>query len=114
MLDINFIKENKDVVRKAILDKQMNFNLDNLLDLDAKRRTLQQEIDELRQKRNQIAEAMKSGKRDDALIRNGKEIKQLLADLEKKHKMVKEEYDRLMWFVPQIPSSDTPVGKDES
>lgn len=113
MLDINFIREHKDEVIKAILDKKISLNLDNLLDLDSKRRTLQQEIDQLRQKRNQIAEAIKMGKKDESLIRNGKEVKQLLTDVEDKYRLVQEEYEHLMLLVPQIPSPDTPIGKSE-
>ncbi|MBN2016410.1 serine--tRNA ligase [Candidatus Dojkabacteria bacterium] len=114
MLDIKFIRENKEKVRNAIRDKNIDLNLDYLLDLDTKRRTLKTEIDELRQKRNEIAQVMKKGKRDEKLIKNGQEIKKLLAGLEEKFSKVKKEYENLMWYVPQIPSEDTPVGKDES
>ena len=114
MLDIKFIRENKEKVRKAILDKGIDLNLEYLLDLDEKRRTLKQECDELRQKRNEIAEKIKSGQKDKSLIENGKEIKNLLAQLEKKYSKVKEEFHTLMLYVPQIPSNDTPIGKDEN
>lgn len=114
MLDIKFIKENKDKVKKAVLDKQMKFDVEYLLELDNKRRILLQESEELRQKRNEIAQMMKGGKPDKKLIENGKEVKKLLAQIEEKYKSVKNEFDKLMLLVPQIPSEDTPVGKDEN
>lgn len=113
MLDIKFIRENKGKVRQAILDKGLKLNLEYLLDLDSKRRILKQEIDELRQKRNEIANQIKNGRKSDKLIKNGKEVKKLIAQLEDRFAKVKTEYKRLMWYVPQIPSSDTPIGKDE-
>lgn len=113
MLDIKFIRENKEIVRKAIVDKGIDLNLEVLLDLDKKRRTLKAEIDELREKRNEIAKAMKGGKRDENLIKNGKEVKKLLSTLTDKYQKVKEEFHRLMLYTPLIPSEDTPFGKDE-
>lgn len=113
MLDIKFIRENEELVRKTIIDKGLKLNLEYLLNLDEKRRTLKQEIDELRQKRNEIASKMKSGKKDKNLIANGKEVKKLLAKIESKYEKVRKEFDYFMWCIPQIPSKDTPIGKDE-
>lgn len=113
MLDIQFIRDNKEKVKKAALDKQMTVDIEYLLELDKKRRVLKQEVDELRQKRNEISSRMKGGNVDKKLVKNGKEIKKLLSSLESKFVKVKEEYERLMLLVPQIPSDDTPVGKGE-
>ncbi|MBU0975176.1 MAG: serine--tRNA ligase [Patescibacteria group bacterium] len=113
MLDIKFIRDNKKAVDKAILDKGIKLNLEYLLELDTKRRTLKQEVDELRQKRNDIAGKLKSGEKDEKLIENGREVKKLLTELEEKFKNVRDEYERLLLYVPQIPSDDTPVGKSD-
>jgi seryl-tRNA synthetase len=113
MLDIKFIRENKEKVRQAVINKKLHLNLERLFDLDDKRKTLQQEIDELRKKRNEISEKMKDGKPDEKLISQGKEVKKLLNELEERYKNIKKECATLMYYVPQIPSDDTPVGKDE-
>lgn len=113
MLDIKFIQENADKVREAIINKGMKLNLEYLLDLDEKRRTLKQECDELRQKRNEIAKTIKEGERHENLIKNGKEVKKLLTQLEDKYSMVQKEFEELMLYVPNIPSADTPIGKSE-
>lgn len=104
MLDINFIRENKDLVKKAIADKAMELNLEELLLLDEKRRQLILKVDELRHQRNQAAE-----KRD---IEEGKKIKQELNALEEQLKREEDRYNHLMLFVPNIPSKDSPIGKD--
>lgn len=106
MLDIDFIKENSDVVKKAIEDKGIDLNLDRLLELDQKRRELIQKVDKLRQERNEV-----SSKRD---IERGKEIKLELASLENELKEAKERFLHLMSFVPNIPYSDSPIGKDSN
>lgn len=102
MLDINYIRENKDIVKKAISDKGMNLDVDKLLDVDNRRRELIQKVDELRQARNQAAH-----EKD---IEKGREVKGKLEGLEKELREVEEEYGQLMLYVPNIPSSDSPIG----
>lgn len=112
MLDINFIRENKKKVQQAAIDKGIKLNLEYLLELDQKRRTLKQEVDELRQKRNEIAEKIKNTQKRDKLIKNGREVRNLLSEVEEKYKKVKKEFKKLMHRVPQIPSKDTPRDKE--
>lgn len=114
MLDINFIRENKAKVAQTIIDKDIDLNLEYLLEIDKKRRTIKSEIDDLREKRNEITDQIKQGKKDEKLIKNGQEIKKLLSELEERFRKIKNEYNRLMMYVPQIPSEDTPIGKDEN
>jgi len=111
MIDINFIRENKEKIAQTILDKKIDLNLEYLLDVDKKRRILRSEIDELRKKRNEIAEKIKEGKKEQSLIDNGKEVKRLINEMEEKFNKVNQEFQRLMYFVPQISSEDTPIGK---
>jgi len=114
MLDIKFIRENKQKFNEIIINKGVDLNIDHLLDLDQKRKTLKSEVDELREKRNQITEQIKNGKKTDELIKNAKEIKTLLVDLEEKFRNVKKEFESLMFYVPNVYSDDTPIGKNES
>ena len=60
MLDINFIRQNKDIVKKGTSDKGFDATLvDKVLELDEKRRKLLLEIEQLRAKRNKIADEKK-------------------------------------------------------
>jgi len=107
MLDIEFIRQNKAEVKKAARDKQLNPKVvDKLLAADIKRRRLLQKIEKLRRKRNEVAR-----QRD---IKRGKEIKIELGKLEPQLKKIEKEYKELMLLVPNIASSDTPIGKDDS
>ena len=60
MLDIKFIRENLEKVKRDTANKGYNTNVDAVLALDDKRKTLNQQIDELRTRRNQIASSMKT------------------------------------------------------
>ena len=61
MLDIRFIRENAERVQTAATQKGYQVSIAQLLELDDSRRTLQRQVDELRQKRNEIAAKMKNG-----------------------------------------------------
>lgn len=120
MLDIQFIRENPDVVKKACKDKQLNDALvDELISVDEKRRKLQVEVDGLRQQSNQNAEAVKvevqeQGKPSSELITKGKEIKEQLQEIEPELKVAEETFEKLMYSIPNVPAEEVPVGKDES
>jgi len=113
MLDIKFIRENKEAVAKAIKNKGIGLDLDELLKIDGQRIGLIQKSDELRASRNEIAAQMKSG-RDEKLIEQGKKIKEELGELENQLKEIEGKYRELMLRVPNIPSADTPIGKDDN
>ncbi len=102
MLDINFIRENKDLVNKAIKNKGIELDLDELLLLDGKRRELISKVEDLRRQRNEAAE-----KRD---VEKGRQIKESLAVLEKILKKEEDRFTHLMLFVPNIPAPDAPLG----
>lgn len=102
MLDINFIRENLEKVKKSIEVRKADVNLDQLLKLDEERRELISGVDELRAKRNEAARA-----RD---IETGKKIKEELEGLEKKLGGVEKEWNDLMLKVPNILLDEVPVG----
>ena len=83
MLDIRYIRENPEKVQKNATDKGYDVSISELLRLDDERRSLQQQVDELRARRNDIAGKMKGGKPEQALIDEGKQIKIELAEREK-------------------------------
>jgi len=111
MLDIKYIRENSEKIKEAVKNKNIDLNIDELLAIDDKRRALQLEIDELRAKRNKLADAGKSGKPSAAQIEEGKQIKSKVAEIEAELKIIQEKYLALMVRVPVIPSPETPIGK---
>lgn len=114
MLDIKFIRENKEAIQAAAKNKNIDLDLEKLIQIDDKRRNLLANIDELRAQRNELAKAAKGGKPSDEQIKKGKEIKEGIARLEGELKEVEVGYAEIMVKVPTITSEDTPVGKDES
>lgn len=117
MLDIKFIRENREALKKAAENKGIDLNLDRLLEIDKKRIKLVQDIEELNSLKNDLNELMKETKNEaerKEIIEKGKEIKKKLTAAESRYKEIKKEFDELMAKVPVIPSSDTPVGKSDA
>ncbi len=106
MLDIKFIKENKDIVALACKNKNKEIDLDALITSYDKRTELRKEIDDINQKRN-IAQKERN-------IEEGQRLKTLLEDVEGKFRDIDKEFIAYMLQVPNIPSIDTPIGKDDS
>jgi seryl-tRNA synthetase len=117
MLDIKFIRENKDVVKEAVKAKNIKLDVDYLLKTEKKRKELLQEIEKLRKERNKnakIIERLQKEKKDfKKEIKNGKEIKEKLSKIENDYRNISKEYNDLMLIVPNIPAKDAPRG-DES
>lgn len=105
MLDIKFIKENKDIVAAAIKNKNREVDLDRLIELSEQRKEVRQKIDDLNQARNQAA-AERDNEKGSELKKSAEALETSFADLDK-------EFISLMIKIPNIPSVDTPIGKDE-
>lgn len=136
MLDIKFIRENTDLVRKAAADKRIPCDLDRLLDVDRRRRDLQIELDRLREKvkedgqrvgllRNPKSEwyrkALAEGRADadikaeaDRVQAELTALKPRIKELEDAEGPVLAEFEQLMLTVPQPADPEVPLGKDES
>jgi seryl-tRNA synthetase len=107
MLDINFIRESKDIVKKGVADKGFDTSLiDKVLELDEKRRKLILEIEQLRAKRNKIADAKKFSE-------EGKIVKEQLKEKEPEQDELTKTYLETLQKIPNIPSEKAPVGKGE-
>ena len=114
MLDINFIRNNKELVEHSIKEKMYkNVNLDEILALDDQRKALLQQVEALRKERNDNTAKMKNGKPSDGLIAKGKEIKEKLSTLEADLSNFEKELNTKLKTVPNVIFDDVPLG-DES
>ena len=114
MLDIKYIRENEQLVKSGIKNKNLNPQIiDNILEKDEKRRSLISKIEEIRAQRNTLNDSLKNG-RDEKLISESVDLKKQLDDLEPELRQIDEEFDNLMLQVPGIPLPEVPVGKDET
>lgn len=114
MLDINFIRNNKELVEHSIKEKMYkNVNLDEILALDDQKKALLQQVEALRKERNDNTAKMKNGKPSDELIAKGKEIKEKLSTLEADLSNFEKELNTKLKTVPNVIFDDVPLG-DES
>lgn len=113
MIDIKILRNNPEIVRKALHDKVTKVDLDRVIELDSKRLTLKQQLDEIRAERNRISDAMGKGKPDPALIEQSKSLKDRLQMLEPEYDAIETEFLSLYKCIPNIPTADTPVGLTE-
>ncbi len=114
MLDIKFIRENADQIKMAAKQKNINVDIDLLIKIDDERKMKMQNIDELRARRNELANASKSTKPTAEAIEEWKRIKDEIAVLENNLSEIEDRYMDLMVKIPTIPSKDTPIWKDDS
>lgn len=117
LLDLKFIRSNREIVKKALADRHNDFDLDQVLAWDEQRRTLIGESEQLKNRRNTLSQEvgrLKAAKQDTADLKDevrgiGKRIKELdqeLVDLE-------ERLNNALLMIPNIPHETVPVGKDE-
>lgn len=108
MLDIQFIRENTEKVKKGVLAKQLDPKLvDKVIGLDETRRKLIVEVEELREKRNKIA-------KEGEVSEEGKKIKKELKEKEPELVKVQNQYKEILLQIPNLPAEDVKEGKDET
>ncbi len=116
MLDLNFIRDNIDAVRKNSAARNVTVDFDRLLGLDEERRRNIQALEELRRQQNETAKVMK-GKlppdERDSFIAKGRELKEKAAELDRTLADVQHELDALVRQVPNMTHPDSPVGATE-
>lgn len=116
MLDIEYIRNNVELVKVGAKNKGVEVKIDRLLELDDSRRQFQQAIDQLRAQQNQFNnKILKLSESDRAqAIVDMKVVKQDLEQKEKELEKILPEWQELMLKVPNPPLADVPVGRDES
>ncbi|MBE5928534.1 MAG: serine--tRNA ligase [Lachnospiraceae bacterium] len=123
MLDMQFVRNNPDIVKQNIKNKFQDEKLplvDEVIELDKKSRAVKQEADNLRAERNtiskQIGALMAQGKKDEAMVAKSKvtEKSEYLASLEEQEEYLLEEVKKRMMVIPNIIDPSVPIGKDDS
>lgn len=116
MLDINFIRENVELIKNTAKNKGIDVDVDRLLVVDQRRRELIQSVEALQQERNQNSKLVQktTGDEKNRLIERTKEVNQQIKDLNEEMESIMKEYEYLMMRIPNPPTPDTPVGEDDS
>jgi len=118
MLDIKLIRDNPDIVKEAIKNRNGKLNIDQLLEMDKLWRTGNAEAEELKRQRNQASDEIAG------LVKKKEEISQKRAALKQLSQKIKEKDDevgeikqkisKMMLEIPNIPNKSVPIGKDAS
>lgn len=118
MLDINFIRENAEKVKTGIKNKNETSKVDELLEIDTKRRKLLFECEQYRNNLNKTSKEISLLKKDkqDAteLIKEMKTVSQKIKDFDQDLRTVEDEMNKVALGIPNIPADSVPVGRDET
>lgn len=102
MIDIKFLREHPDAVKLAAQHKQVSIDVDAILALDQTRKQLQNQHDTLRAEQRRLGKA------------SAKALSLQVKSIQKELTGVEAQLQVLLWNVPNIPTADTPIGKDET
>lgn len=116
MIDIKTIRENPDLVKTNCINKHDGSNIDHLLELDVRRRTIIQSVEDLKSTRNSVSQEISAIKRTggDASekILAMREVGDTIKDLDDELRSVEVEISEIMLLIPNIAHPTVPVGKD--
>ncbi|MDD4565745.1 MAG: serine--tRNA ligase [Eubacteriales bacterium] len=118
MLDIKRIREEFDLVKKSVESRgQGNFEIDNVLKLDEKRRSILATVEQMKNKQNQdskeIPKLKKEGKDVSELMREMKTLSEKIKSLDAEVSEVEQDLRNALLNIPNTPSPDVPIGKSE-
>ena len=117
MLDIKFIRENEEAVRKMMVDRNAPADLDGFLRSDGRFREIVERVNNLKHEKNVVSREI-SKEKDRTLqqekISRMKELNVELKDLDEESKAMEKERSEIRLTIPNFPHPDVPIGKDES
>jgi len=115
MLDLKFIRENPELVKKGIENKNEKSKVDEVLKLDNERRKLIIQADELKAKRNQVSSQIpqmkKAGQDVSSVLTEMKRVSDQIAELDSNLNNVENELNKILMYIPNIPHESVPIGK---
>lgn len=118
MLDLRFVRENKDKVEAAISRRNGNTSIKELIQVDEEYRDALARWEELNRKRNEISEAFKTGKfspeEKEAMKNESKKLKEEYEEVSKQRTVLDEKLKEIQMAIPNMPDDSVPDGKDEN
>ena len=116
MLDIKTIRENPDLVKNNCINKHDSSDIDHLLLLDVRRRTIIQNVEDLKSTRNSVSQEIsalkKSGLDASEKIIAMREVGDRIKSLDDELRSVEEEISEIMLLIPNIAHPSVPIGRD--
>ncbi len=114
MLDLKYIREHPEEVREALVKLNTTAPVDEILEVDIRRRELLAQADELKHRRNIVSQRIgRMKKKDQALIEEMRDVGVRIKALDAELSEVEAELNHLLLLVPNMPDPSVPVGRDE-
>ena len=117
MLDIKFIRENVDIVKQAVANKNSKIDFKRLLTLDSTKRALQTESEQLKKQRNEVSKKIGLMKKDkkpcDDLMKEMRETGEKIKNIDESLRDITIKMDDILVWIPNIPHKSAPIGKGE-
>ncbi len=118
MLDLRFVRDNKDQVEAALARRGKTIDLTDFLALDSKRREVQQEIETLRRRRNDVSEEIgrlkKAGQQAEEMVSEMRAVGDRISVLENSIRDLEEAQKNILLTIPNIPHVSVPIGMNEN
>ena len=118
MLDMKFVRENPELVEKAMKNRNMDMNLDEFLTLEKQRREILQQVETLKSERNSVSQEIskmkKSGENADDKILAMRALGEKISEDDKELKEIEQKLKDIILTIPNMPADDVPIGKDDS
>ncbi|RJQ58034.1 MAG: serine--tRNA ligase [Stygiobacter sp.] len=115
MLDVKFIRENPEVVRQGLLNKNAKDIVDEILQLDEQRRGFISKTEELKAKKNQVSveipKLKKAGQDTTAIFEEMKKVGDEITQLDSQLKEIEEKIENILRHTPNLAHASVPVGK---
>lgn len=118
MLDIRFIRENTNAVKAAMLNRNASIDIDELLDLDRRRRECVAETETLKTERNKISKTIgqmiQAGEDPEPIKAQVRILGENISALDEKLREMNTQLREALLYIPNLPDATTPIGKDEN
>jgi len=118
MLDLRFVRDNTESVKAVMARRGIRLDLTEFLALDVKRRAVQQEIETLRRRRNEVSEEIgrlkKSGQSAEDKVAEMRTVGETITTLENSAREAEDAQRNILLTIPNLPHATVPEGKDEN
>jgi len=118
MLDLKFVRANPDIVKKSLIKRHSDINLDDFLQQEEKRRQLLFEVENLKAERNKVSEEVaklkRNGQNAEELIIRMRDVGQKIKEMDDLLSDIDSRMQEVLYLIPNIPNESVPEGKDEN
>ncbi len=117
MLDLKFVRQNKELVEDSLRRRNLNRSLDSFIEIDEKRRAALGKMEEMKAKNNavskEVGQRKKMGAATDDLMAEMKQLKGSIKEAEEEVRALEEALKNELLYIPNVPHESVPTGKDD-